>query len=615
MNKIHDKYLTPFWQTLFVIVTIAGLVSVHSCANPGSGPQGGPRDTIAPTILNSVPELLQTNFSGNEIILTFDEYVVVDNLSGKLIISPPLAEKPTVKIKGKSIIVKFNEALDSGRTYSVDFADGIKDYNEGNKLNGFRMLFSTYDQIDTLRISGYLLNAFNLEPLENATALLYTLDEDSLFSTTKPDYIAKTDKKGYFMFDNLSDGSYRLYGIINTDNKLFYSQKTEQVAFLDTLLIPNAKYISTIDTVYNETDTTLTTRGYTEYEPSEVISHLFLPDFYKQFLVGSRRETEDFMLLVFNEQLTDSFKVELLGFENSDSLIYKEFSRNNDTLSIWISDRALSKTDSLKLTINYTVTDSAQNFITKVDTLKMFFKKPKGKDPSPSIVKEEEPPVLFDFATNAAANFDLNKKVRITAPLPLETITNELVQLTIVVNDSTFEDVRFDLIAKSKREYILDFEMKEETNYLIKIDSAAITSLTGFNNKAFEKKFKTQKLEYYGSVIIELKGNNSSGIVQLLKNSKDEEVLYEVFSNENESTVALNFLKPAKYRVKFIEDLNQNKKWDSGILEKKIQPEKVFYFSKIIEVKSNWDLKETWDILPHTQFLKNFNEAEKDKSK
>lgn len=615
MNKIHDKYLTPFWQTLFVIVTIAGLVSVHSCANPGSGPQGGPRDTIAPTILNSVPELLQTNFSGNEIILTFDEYVVVDNLSGKLIISPPLAEKPTVKIKGKSIIVKFNEALDSGRTYSVDFADGIKDYNEGNKLNGFRMLFSTYDQIDTLRISGYLLNAFNLEPLENATALLYTLDEDSLFSTTKPDYIAKTDKKGYFMFDNLSDGSYRLYGIINTDNKLFYSQKTEQVAFLDTLLIPNAKYISTIDTVYNETDTTLTTRGYTEYEPSEVISHLFLPDFYKQFLVGSRRETEDFMLLVFNEQLTDSFKVELLGFENSDSLIYKEFSRNNDTLSIWISDRALSKTDSLKLTINYTVTDSAQNFITKVDTLKMFFKKPKGKDPSPSIVKEEEPPVLFDFATNAAANFDLNKKVRITAPLPLETITNELVQLTIVVNDSTFEDVRFDLIAKSKREYILDFEMKEETNYLIKIDSAAITSLTGFNNKAFEKKFKTQKLEYYGSVIIELKGNNSSGIVQLLKNSKDEEVLYEVFSNENESTVALNFLKPAKYRVKFIEDLNQNKKWDSGILEKKIQPEKVFYFSKIIEVKSNWDLKETWDILPHTQFLKNFNEADKEKSK
>ena len=119
----------------------------------------------------------------------------------------------------------------------------------------------------------------------------------------------------------------------------------------------------------------------------------------------------------------------------------------------------------------------------------------------------------------------------------------------------------------------------------------------------------------YGSVIIELKGSNSPGIVQLLKNSKDEEVLYEVFSNENENTIVFNFLKPAKYRIKFIEDLNQNKKWDSGILDQKIQPEKVFYFSKIIEVKSNWDIKETWDILPHTQFLKDFNEADKEKSK
>lgn len=615
MSKIHNKYLKPLWQTLFFITIVAVLVNVHSCANPGSGPQGGPRDTIAPVILNSVPEPLQTNFAGKEIILTFDEYVVVDNLSGKMIISPPLAEKPTVKLKGKSIIIKLNEALDPGRTYSVDFADGIKDYNEGNKIDGFRMLFSTYDQIDTLIISGYLLDAFNLEPLENATALLYTINEDSLFSTTRPDYIAKTDKKGYFMFDNLTTGSYRLYGIINTDNKLFYSQKTEQIAFFDTLLIPNAKHITTIDTIYTETDTTLTSKGYTEFEPSEIISYLFLPDFYKQFLVGSRRETEDFMLLVFNEQLCDSFKIELLGVENTDSLIYKELGRNRDTLSIWICDPGLVKTDSLKIAINYTVSDSAQNFITKADTLKMNFKKPKEKERSPSIVKEEELPVLFDFAINATGNFDLNKKVKITAPLPVNKITKEFVQLSVVVNDSTFEAVSFDLIANSKREYELDFEMKEETNYVIKIDSAAITSLTGLHNKVFEKKFKTQKLEYYGSVIIELKGSNSPGIVQLLKNSKDEEVLYEVFSNENENTIVFNFLKPAKYRIKFIEDLNQNKKWDSGILDQKIQPEKVFYFSKIIEVKSNWDIKETWDILPHTQFLKDFNEADKEKSK
>ena len=270
---------SDFKQFILIVAIVTYIFSSNSCANQGVGPTGGDKDTIVPVIVNSKPNPFETNYTGNEIQLTFDEYVVNDNLNSKLVVSPPLAEKVSIKIKGKSIVVKINEDLIPDRTYSIDFKNGIKDYNEGNILEGFRMLFSTYDEIDTLRIEGYLLDAFTLEPVENAMATLYSFDNDSLFSTLSPDFIAKADDKGYFLFDNLPEGEYKLYGLVDGDNNLIFSQDTEQIAFVDSILSPSVEFINQIDTIFHDNDTIIS-NGYLEYYPKHQYNLLFFQDYF-----------------------------------------------------------------------------------------------------------------------------------------------------------------------------------------------------------------------------------------------------------------------------------------------------------------------------------------------
>ncbi len=597
-------------QTILLSLLALYIWGAHSCANPGVGPQGGPRDSIPPIITESIPLNLQTSFTGNEINLSFDEYIVAENLESKLIVSPPLAEKPSVKIKGKSINIKFNETLAENRTYSIDFKDLIKDYNEGNKIDGFRMLFSTYNEIDTLRIEGYLLDAFNHEPVENALATLYVNSSDTFFTGTKPDYIAQTDAKGHFMFDNLASGDYSLFGLVDGDKNLFFSRQNEQIAFYDSLLSPTATFIASVDTTINEQgDTSITVTGSTSFLPPPVFAFLFLEKSFNQNLIYARREEKDRISLAFNEQLSDSFKYECLNVDDFDNKIYKEISTTNDSILVWLIDSLLIETDTILLKLDYTVLDTLNNFVTKTDTLKLAYAAPRKVGQKKVDVVNEE--ILFDFTGNVSATFDLNSKLQILAPLPITLPDSQWVGLKLAINDSTFEDVDFNITPISKRKYQIDFEVNEATSYVLTIDSAAVKSYGGIYNNAFEMKFKSQKADFYGTAIFNFKGFDNAGIVQLLKNSKEEDVVLQLQKEQGQDEVVFNYLKPGKYKVKFIDDTNNNQKWDSGNYTEKIKPEAVYYFPKIINIKSNWELKEEWTIEPGQFKLKDFAEADK----
>lgn len=611
--KLKKQYYVP---VISLALFMAFIFGANSCANPGVGPQGGPRDSIPPQIIQSVPLPLQTNFKGNEISLTFNEYVLGDNLASELVISPPLSEKLTVKMRGKSINIKINEPLAENRTYSVDFMDLIKDYNEGNKLESFRMLFSTYEQIDTLRIDGYLVDAFTHEPLENSIATLYATVNDTLFKTTKPDYIAKTNDNGYFLFDNLSEGEYQLFGLVDGDNNMYFSRANEQIAFHDSLFYPKAIFTHTSDTTFEEgADTVITSSGFTTYTPSEVIAFLFTEDVFNQTLLFSRREKKNYLLLAFNEQLTDSFNFELVGFENTEDLIYQEMGSKNDSVFIWLTDSLLVSTDTLLLKIDYTVTDSLMQYFTRTDTLKMAYTEPRRAAQQQNTKQNESETneiKLFNFNTNlSAANFDLNNEVYVISPDPLTQFGPEHLSLKIALTDSTFDPVDFELITLSKRKYKVEFDIQPETTYILYIDSASVKSLMGEYNDAFETKFKTQKTEYYGTAAFDFTNFDDYGLVQLLKNSKNEELVIQKIKEKGQKQVSFDFLKPGKYKVKFIDDRNQNSKWESGNYLTKTQPEAVYYFPKIINIKSNWDLKESWDIVPGKFTPKEFSDDDK----
>jgi hypothetical protein len=617
--NIKTPGTTVIARLIIAASILAYFFSANSCANQGVGPGGGPRDSIPPLVINSHPQPFETNYEGKEVRLTFDEYVVATELNNKLVISPPLAAKSEIKTKGKSIVIQLKEDLIPGRTYSFDFQDGIKDYNEGNQIESFRMLFSTYDKIDTLRISGYLLDAFTLEPVENAMATLYSIDEDSLFTSLVPDYIAKTNKEGFFMFDNLAEGTYRLFGLVDADNNYYYNNY-EQISFSDSLLKPEARFVAQIDTLINEGDTVIS-NGYTEYSPMGIYQFLFTEEEYLQFLDNYQREAPDQFSLVFSEALTDSFRFNLLPKTETD-VLYTEFNKERDSLNVWITDTLIAGNDSLYLELSYTVSDSTGLPISKTDTLDLFYFK-KNKPSRIKKEKEEEPDKehgLFSINTNLTANnFDLNKPILVTMPAPVKAFNDTVFHLQKVIDDSTHttEAISIKAVEGSKRKFIIEYEVAEASAYRLMIDSASITTFTGLYNQPLSASFKTQSADHYGTAIFNLSGVDTTAILQLVKNNDKEALVKELYiDSKQKGKIRLDFLKPDKYKAKLIIDSNGNGKWDGGSFEKKLAPEKVFYFPKVINIKSNWDLEEDWTIdLDHPDYQKPKEEEKKEQGK
>jgi uncharacterized protein (DUF2141 family) len=610
---------------------IGGIVSMTvlstSCANQGQGPSGGPRDTIPPVVVLSEPAPFETNYTSNHFEITFDEYIAADNMNEKLVISPPPGKKPNVSIRGKSVIVKLDEELLPNRTYSFDFQDAIKDYNEGNKIESLRFVFSTSDMIDTLRISGYVLDAQTLNPQANVTVTLYNRLNDSLFTTTRPDFIAKTNEEGYYLFNNLPSGEYRLFALTDEDKNLYFSQKTEKIAFADSVLKPEATFINQPDTLISGNDT-LVSEGYTEFSPEKQYMVLFLEDFYNQYLISSSRPENDRCLMVFNEPLSDSFRVDVLPPDvakypkqlipgQNQIPYYTEFGFRRDSVMLWITDSLAATIDTLTLAATYFITDTLGQPVATTDTLSLVYKGDDRKRTAPRDTLQEVKNT-FGFKSNLSKkNFDLNKNIILEAPSPLAAFETEKIKLEKAVTDSTYEPVAFERIenAGKKRLVILNYNPESETTYRLTIDSGAVKTLTGFHNLAVEEGFTTRAADYYGSIVLNIQGINNPAIVWLLKSNKDETPVAKRIKPTGEPEVIFDFLSPEKYLIKLIVDRNGNGKWDTGNYEKGMQPERIYYFNKEIELKSNWEIKENWEINPGIILPKEVNKTADKKEK
>ena len=159
---------------IFILLGISFFYPIFftSCANIGS-PTGGLKDTIPPVVVRTIPELRGTNYNGKDVRLTFDEFIIPDEIAEKIVISPPMKKKPVIKMKGKTLIIEFQEELRKNSTYSLDFKDAVADNNEKNPIKNLRFSFSTGTSLDSLRVAGYVKNAFNQEPVDKALVLLH----------------------------------------------------------------------------------------------------------------------------------------------------------------------------------------------------------------------------------------------------------------------------------------------------------------------------------------------------------------------------------------------------------------------------------------------------------
>ena len=603
----------------FIIAGFAWVVIISSCANQGM-PTGGPLDSLPPVLVGTQPGYKTLNYRGNEVRLTFNEYIIPDQVSEMLVVSPPLTKRPTILTKSKTLIVQFNEELRDSATYSLDFKNSVVDNNERNPFGNLRFSFSTGDVFDSLRVAGRVINGFNLEPVENALIMLHKNLHDSAVYRVKPDYIGKADAMGLFLIDNIAPGKYHIFSVNDANSDLMYNEGAEEIAFMDTLVIPSAEFHEELDTLVHGVDSMLVT-GHTSFLPGPFYLRLFSEDIFDQFLDSYKRDGRNKCTFVFNEPVSDTFGIRLMNTEATDWYLL-EPNEKMDSLVMWLTDTVIAKLDTLQMELAYFQLDSLDKLYVQNDTLLLTFadkeedatkKKRRGRDD-----KEEGPPPIeqFTWITNVGTSvFDINGIIQLTAPEPVKDFDKSGI-LLYLSEDTLKTPLDFGLEKDSSvwRQYNILYKWEPEAEYSLEIDSAACENIYGITSQKFFKKFKIREEDYYGTIKLNMTGVKSPMIAQLLKNTDKEEVITEKSFSEDR-IVVFDFLAPEKYKVKIIYDENRNGKWDTGSYQDNYQPERVAYINEVIKVRGNWDSEFKWELTPDPTFTKTIVDVELEEQK
>lgn len=596
------------------IALLLVIIGFYACASTGM-PDGGPYDETPPKFVRATPEPNATNNKRKKISIEFDEYIKLDKASEKVIISPPQNEAPEVKVSGHRVLVEFFDTLRENTTYTIDFGDAIVDNNEDNPLGNFAYAFSTGEHIDTMEVSGTVLAAENLEPVKGIQVGLHKNLEDSAFVKLPFDRISRTDSRGHFTIRGVAPGKYRIYALMDGNQNYFFDSKTEAVAFLDSLVVPDMRPDVRQDTVWNELDTlaydTIYEVHYTRFLPDNLILRSFKEENPMQYLVKSEREQLNRFSLYFSAKADTLPTIKGLDFDEKDAFIIESNPRN-DTIRYWIKDTVMCERDTLTFQMDYLATDTLGQLVPKTDTLRMVNKIDKKRRMAlaeEALKKEEKErkkrakkgdtlkvePKFFAMSVDAPSSLDLNRNIVLKFEEPVEHIDTAAIHMAVKV-DSLWEDIPFILMGDSvvPRQYQILADWQPGQEYQLKIDSLGIKGIYGLYTNKVENQLKVKTLEDYGTLYLNIVGAGPHAIVQLL-NSSDGVVRQQPVTDKN--TCDFYFLQPStKYYIRLFNDDNNNGVWDTGNYEEKRQPEEVFYFPKVWEMKANFEFEETWDI-------------------
>ncbi|MFH0759241.1 MAG: Ig-like domain-containing protein [Bacteroidota bacterium] len=575
-----------------------------SCAQQGS-PTGGPRDETSPVVLKCEPANYSTQFIAKKTQITFDEYIVLDNVNQELVVSPPMEKKPEVKLRKKTLFIEFEEALKDSTTYTFNFGSAIKDLHEGNKLLNYEYVFSTGDVLDSMSVRGTLMYAEDLSiPGEPFSIMLYDDLRDSVPILDIPLYVGRSDDSGVYSVNNLKAGVYKVFALKDGNYNFIFDLPTEEIGFLDSSLIVNAEFAKsllekgmnrdtvppepsvgmllpeTTDSTSMEADSVMAERP--DYNSIYVDFLLFTEEVETQYITNDKRDDRRLIQLTFARPLTDSFNYRFLNPEPVEVL--EDFSSGKDSLNLWLRDSLDYKKDTLILELNYTVKDTAMQFVTQTDTLLLKYREKKTKQKKGSPGKEEEGLVISTIKSKREVN--LNSSLRLDLNVPLHSIHDSLIRL-YHIPDSVEIPLAFTVRTDEEiptRGWI-DVAWESASKYRLLLLPGALTSIYPMDHDTLDVSFQSRDIEYYGQILLTMEGVHNPVIIQLINK---ESVVHQLIVDQN-GRYDFSYLLPQEYRIKFIHDLNQNGKWDTGNYMKKQQPEPVEFVPKPITVRSNWD--------------------------
>lgn len=583
-----------------VLAVVTVIAALYSCASIGR-PDGGPLDETPPRFIGSTPAAGALNNTKTKVSLSFDEFIKLEKANEKVVISPPQVQQPEIKASGKRISVNLLDSLKPNTTYTIDFSDAIVDNNEGNPLGNFAFTFSTGSAIDTMEVSGTLLEASNLEPVKGMLVGMHSNLSDTAFTKLPFDRVARTDSRGHFTIRGVAPGKYRIFGLMDADQNFAFSQKSEALAFNDSLVIPRWEERIRQDTTWVDSLTidTVVERKYTYYLPDNVILRSFKEDLFSQYLVKNERLTPEKFTLYFAAKADTLPVLKGLNFDERDAFIIEK-NLTNDTIHYWVKDSLLYKQDTLSLSLNYLYTDTLNQLVPRTDTLNLVAKtvkkavdEPKKKKKKKGEEEEPEPTKFLHVSTYIPSTMDVYDYISLSFDEPIASFDSAAIHLKQKV-DTLWEDIPFTFEQDSLqlRKYNLYYEWEPTREYEFSVDSTAFHGIYGLFTDKIKQNIKVRSLEEYGAIYFNVSGCDSIAFVELL-DTQDKVVRKVPVVN---GQADFYFLNPGKYCARLINDTNGNGVWDSGEYETKRQPEMVYYYPQILEPKANWEVEQTWDV-------------------
>lgn len=603
-----------------LLLCLLALLLTAACASIGN-PDGGRFDETPPRVVGSSPADGAVNVSKRKVQILFDEYIKLEKASEKVVISPPQIEPANVRADGKRVKVDFYDSLRANTTYTIDFSDAIEDNNEGNPMGQYTFSFSTGDVIDTMQVSGRVLNAADLEPIKGIMVGLYPADStwnDTLFRTRPFLRVSRTNGEGRFTIKGVKDGAYRVRALEDKDGDFVFSQKNERVAFDTTVYVTGSFPDVRMDTVWRDSlwYDSIRVVPYTHYTPDDVLLLAFLEDGQERHLLKTVYPEPTNFTFYFTAPSDSTPRIKGLNFD--ERCLVADASLKNDTVTFWVTDTALiHRQDTLSMILSYMETDTLGQLVVTNDTLDLSPKttytkiaaerskqieawekdrerrQKKAKKPLPY---EENPyeRVWLEAGFKPSGSLAPNQNVRYLAKEPILEVDTTKIHF-YVKKDTDWLPAPFLFMPeeRSAKSYMLYAEWEPGQKYRFVMDTAAVVSVLEHESKSVRQEFHVRAVEEYGSIFIHVISPDTGVVVQLL--SKNDKVEAQQ-RTDKDGNADFFFMKPGEYYMRCYVDANGNGQWDTGDYASGLQPERVYYFGKPLPLKAQWDLRQDWDI-------------------
>ena len=587
-------------------------------------PDGGWYDETPPKVVSSTPEDKGVNVKARKITINFDEFIKIEDAQNKVIVSPPQLEQAEIKAAGKRVIVELQDSLKDNTTYTVDFSDAITDNNEGNPMGNYTFSFSTGAQIDTLEVSGYCLNAENLEPIKGILVGLYPYDSpDSIFHKEPMVRVSRTNGGGQFTIKGVAPGEYRAFALKDADGDYVLSQKSEMLGFSHVKIEPSWKPDTRPDTIWRDSLHIQDIRqtGYTHFLPDDITLLCFEEQQTNRSLLKMERNEPEKITLFFTYGCDSLPRLRGLNFD-SDSAFVVEPSEKKDTIIYWLRDTTLVNQDTLQIELSYLMSDTLEQLVEQVDTVEALAKVSYEKRLKDRLKNEEKWRKEQEKKKKKGEHYDsimpvkpLAMKMSVSGSMtpiqrffmefgePLERCDTAAVHLYQQI-DSTWYNCPHEMVQISTRRYELKASWQPEMDLSLEIDSAAFKNIYGLPSDKVKIGIKVDSPDKYSTLTMELNGapqdiELDSMVVSLIDGQ--DKIVRQTKARDGGKAM-FEYVRPGKYYVSAFADMNGNGVWDTGCYDEDRQAEAVFYNPEEIECKEKWDVKRQWNITGKPRF-------------